>query len=126
MNFLYKPLFTFCLLAIILFANISGSSSSWSGINLTPDEMEYSVKFQLSRGGNCKGECEKIMPTLDRFIKNEYPAKSLVNILGEPNSQIKNNLSVTFVYNLAASNTNTLLTLNIKGGKLESYTIVGN
>ncbi len=117
MNFLYKPFFIFCLLATILLTNISGSSSSWSGINLTPDEMENSVKFQLSRGGNCKGECEKLLPTLDRFIKNEYPAESLVNILGEPNSQIEN----TFIYQLAASNTKIVLTLNIRGDKLESY-----
>ena len=126
MNSLYKPFFTFGLLIIILFTNISGSGSSWSGINLTPDEMENSVKFQLSRGGNCKGECEKLIPTLERFIKNTYPAESIVHILGEPNSKIENNLSTTLIYNLAASNTNTILELSIKGDKLENYNFVGN
>jgi hypothetical protein len=126
MNYLSKTLITFCLLITILFTNISGSSSSWSGINLTQDEMENSVKFQLSRGGNCKGECEKLIPTLDRFIKNTYSAESLVHILGEPNSKTENRLSTNYIYNLAASNTTTLLTLIIKGDKLESYTLTGN
>jgi hypothetical protein len=83
--------------------------------------MDCSVKFQLSRGGNCKGECEKLIPTLDRFIQNVYPAENLIHILGEPNSKVDNNQSSTFIYNLAASNSNVILTLNIQGDKLASY-----
>jgi hypothetical protein len=124
MKHIYKP-FTFNLLLFsLLFINISGSSSSWSGMSLTPDEMENSIKFQLSRGSNCKGECEKVIPILERFIDNSYPSKNLIHILGEPNEKIETASVISLIYNLSATSNKTELKLDTQDGKLISFKII--
>jgi hypothetical protein len=80
--------------------------------------MEHSVKFQLSRGGNCKGEFEKLTPVLDRFIKNSYTSQKLTKILGEPNSLSTSNNSKNYTYYLSTSTNNCLLVLTIEDDKL--------
>lgn len=120
-NFL-KALQIICILCVIGFTNLSTNKSNWSSVNLTSDEMENSVKFQQSRGGNCKGEFEKLVPVLERFIKNAYAAEKIPNILGTPNQINKENTSSTYIYNLSTSTNNCLLVLTIKDDVLAQYT----
>jgi len=124
MKFLYKPLLISLSSIIILFSNLSGSSSNWSGMSLTPDEMENSVKFQLSRGGNCKGEFEKLTIILDRFISNGYPSSDLINILGNPNSEEKSINTTVHIYNLTPISSDCNVRFEIKDDKLTNYTFL--
>ncbi|MFY7964226.1 MAG: hypothetical protein ACOVO1_04970 [Chitinophagaceae bacterium] len=107
---------------IIAFTNLSTNKSNWSSINLTPDEMEHSVKFQLARGGNCKGEFEKLIPVLERFIKKSYDAEKITNILGTANTIKQENKSTKLIYNLSTSSNTCLLVLTVQDDVLVDFT----
>ncbi len=90
-------------------------------MNLTPDEMNNSVRFQLARGGNCKGEFEKLQPTLDRFIEKKLDASYLNNILGKFNNSSVTTTETEYNYYLTEKLDGCSVTFIIKNASLVSY-----
>jgi len=121
-HFLKKLIAPIILFSIILI-NVSTNKSNWSSISLSPTEMQNSINFQLARGGTSKGEFEKIIPILNRFIANAYSAKNLYHILGEPDNIYNKASQTSYVYHLSASLNNCNLQLQIQNDALVSFTV---
>ena len=90
-------------------------------MNLTIDEMDNSIHFQLARGGNCKGEFEKLQPTLDRFISKKLDASYLNNILGKFNNSSVTTNGTEYNYYLTEKLDGCSVSFLIKNANLVSY-----
>ena len=94
----FKKILLMQLIIIVIISSLSTNKSNWTGMNLTSDEMNSSIHFQLARGGNCMGEFKKMQPTLDRFIEKKLDASYLNNILGKFNSSSLTTAGIEYNY----------------------------
>ena len=124
MKHLSKFLGTSILLIVIVLTNVSTNKSNWTGMDLSANEIDNSVHFQLSRGGTSKAEFQKLQPILNRFIKKHYAASHIKHILGEPNhTKILSPLQTNYYYNLSANAKKDNVEIVIKNQELVSYSI---
>ncbi len=121
-NFLKQTLL-FIFLFVVIFTNISGSKSNWSGMDLSLDEINSSIHFQLVRGSTCVGELQKLKPVLDRFITQKIDSSYLNNILGKPNNILSSANGLKYQYYLTANPDANTLVITIQNGSVFSYTI---
>ncbi len=90
-------------------------------MNLTADEISNSIHFQLARGGNCKGEFEKLQPILDRFIEKQLNASYLNNILGKFNSSSITTAETEYNYYLTEKLDGCSVSFIVRNESLVSY-----
>ena len=118
-----KKIFIVPLVTTLIITSISANRSSWSGMDLTSDEISNSVHFQLQRGSNSLSEFKKIQPILDRFISLKYSSAYLFNILGKPNDVVANSSQTYYYYYLTESFNGSRVKLTIQDGNLLSYEV---
>ncbi len=116
-----KKIFIVPLVTTLIITSISANRSSWSGMDLSSDEISNSVHFQLQRGSNSLSEFKKIQPILDRFVSVKYSSAYLFNILGKPNDVVVNNSQTQYYYYLTESFKGSRVRLTIQDGNLVSY-----
>ena len=122
MKHFLKQILLSVFLLIVIFTNISGNKSNWSGMDLSPDEINSSIHFQLVRGGTCIGELQKLIPILGRFVTKKIDSSYLNNILGKPNNIISTNKGIEYQYFLTANPDSSILVITIKNGYVIYYT----
>lgn len=113
------PYFVFCAL---IFFSTSFCKFNWVGLNLATSDITNCVNFQLTRGGNCIADFDKLKPVLNKFISLRYTVDRLPEVLGNPNEVINGN---TYVYNLNSNVTGCKALLQISNNELVSYTVDG-
>lgn len=123
MNHFLKKIFTVLTLATITLTNISANKSNWVGMELSSDEINNCIHFQVLRGGTCISEFEKLKPVLDRFIAKKIDAAYLKNILGKPNNTIVAKNQARFQYYLTSNLNIYQVNLTTRDNNLVSYKI---
>ena len=93
-------------------------------MDLTAEEINNSIHFQLSRGGNCIGEFKKMESLLDRFIEKKLDAAYLNNILGKYNNENVALNEHQYNYHLTEKSDGCSVNLVIKDANLVSYSFV--
>jgi len=125
MKFFTQKIFLLPFTIIIIISSLSANKSNWSGMDLTQDEMNNCIHFQLSRGSNCIGEFKKLEPFLNRFIERRFNSDYLVNILGKPNNETVNLNKITdYSYILTEKLDENVVHLFVRDGVLLSYKYV--
>ena len=117
----FKKILLIQATTIVIISSLSTNKSNWTGMNLTTDEMDNSIHFQLARGGNCKGEFEKLQPTLNRFIEKKLDASYLNNILGKFNNSSVTAAGTEYNYYLTEKFEGCSVSFIIKNASLVSY-----
>ena len=117
----FKKILVFPVVITVIIFSISANKSNWSGMDLTADEINHSIHFQLARGGNCIGEFQKLAPVLDRFKQKKIDATYLSNILGEPNNKIIRKSGIEYNYYLTTEEGRCRVNFVIENANLVSY-----
>jgi hypothetical protein len=123
MKSIIQKLYLLLLLSIIITCNISANKSNWASLDLNHNEIRQSIDFQLTRGGTCFAEFEKLIPILDRFIQKKYNPNNLENILGVPNQIITSNLQTEMFYYLTSNMQKCELKIVVDKTKVLNYII---
>lgn len=123
MKRLTQKMGVFLLLLVIVLTNISTNKSNWAGLDLSPEEINNSVHFQVMRGGTCVGEFDNVKPVLNRFIQKNYNPKSLENVLGQPSMTTINGLQKIQHYYLSADPNKYRLEVVINNDAVVSYCV---
>lgn len=111
------------LLPVIVLTHISANKSNWAGLDLSPEEINNSVHFQVLRGSTCVGEFDNVKPVINRFIQKNYNPKDLQNVLGQPNETTVNGSQKIQHYYLSSNPNQYRLQVVINNDAVVSYSV---
>jgi hypothetical protein len=117
-----KKLISYSVFCTSILFSTSFCKFNWVGLNLSTNDVTNCVNFQLTRGGNCISDFEKLKPVLDKFIELRYTIDRLPEVLGVPNQTIEGS---TLIYNLNANTVGCKAILKVKNNELISYSVEG-
>ncbi len=115
-----KKLTTYSFLCATILFSTSFCKFNWVGLNLSNNDITNCINFQLTRGGNCIGDFNKLTGILDRFIAEKYSVDRLAEVLGNPNESIGKS---ALVYNLTDNKAGIKATLVVNNSELVSYSV---